>query len=62
MFGEVTNPKLNGIQDLSLREGLIFAPLIFGTLALGVFPWLVFDVTTHGVDTLVAAYQHAIGH
>jgi NADH-quinone oxidoreductase subunit M len=61
MFGEVTNRALNDHGDLTLREKIIFAPLVIATILLGVYPAFVFDVTTAGIDTVVAAYSAAIG-
>ena len=61
VFGTITNPALNAITDVDMREVLIFAPLIAGTLILGVQPNLIFEVTNSSVDSLVAAYQTAIG-
>ena len=61
VFGEVTNPQLRGIADVTKLEIAIFAPLILGTLWLGVYPAAVFDLTQASVDQLVAAYQSAIG-
>ena len=61
MFGQVTNPKLNDIADLNWREILVFAPLILGTLWLGVQPGAVLDVTAASVDAVVATYHTAIG-
>ena len=60
MFGTITNPKLATIADLDWREVVIFAPLIIGTLVLGLQPGLVFNLTAASVDKLVAAYQ-AVG-
>ncbi|MDR3510367.1 MAG: NADH-quinone oxidoreductase subunit M [Caulobacteraceae bacterium] len=57
MFGEITNPKLATISDLNWREVAVFAPLIFGTLWLGLQPGVVFDVTAASVDKLVDAYK-----
>ena len=57
MFGTITNPKLATIADLDWREVVIFAPLIIGTLVLGLQPGLVFNLTAASVDKLVAAYQ-----
>ena len=54
MFGELTNPALGGIADLDWREMLIFAPLIVGTLVLGLQPGLVFHVTDASAEQLVA--------
>jgi len=61
IFGEVTNPQLRGIADVTKLEIAIFVPLILGTLWLGVYPAAVFDLTQASVDQLVAAYQSAIG-
>ncbi|MBC6980741.1 NADH-quinone oxidoreductase subunit M [Caulobacter sp. 17J80-11] len=60
MFGELTNPQLANISDMDWREIAVFAPLVIGTLALGVYPNFVFDFTTASVDALVATYQAAI--
>jgi NADH-quinone oxidoreductase subunit M len=60
-FGEITNPQLATITDLDWREIVVFAPLIVGTLLLGVYPKLVFDVTHASADAVVATYQLAIG-
>ena len=57
VFGEITNPKLAAITDLDWREVAIFAPLIVGTLVLGVQPGLVMDVTQASVDHLVDGWR-----
>jgi NADH-quinone oxidoreductase subunit M len=61
IFGELVNPKLSAIQDLTLREVVIFAPLIASTLILGIRPGLVFNLTAASVDQLVGVYKAAIG-
>jgi NADH-quinone oxidoreductase subunit M len=61
MFGEITNNALAAIADLDLREVVIFAPLIVGTLLLGLAPDLVFGVTGSATDSLVAAFRAAAG-
>ena len=61
MFGEVKNEELKKYPDLSLREIVIFAPLIAGTLLLGIYPAFIFDFTTASVDTLVAGYRAITG-
>jgi len=61
MFGELVNPKLAAIQDLTVREVVIFAPLIASTLILGVHPGLIFNLTATSVDHLVGAYKAAVG-
>ena len=61
IFGTITNPQLATIADLDWREIVIFAPLIIGTLVLGVYPALVFDLTQTSVDAVVGVYRAAIG-
>ena len=61
MFGEITNPAMKAITDVDRRELLIFAPLILGTIWLGVQPGLVLDYTAASVEALTSAYQLAIG-
>ena len=61
VFGEMVNPKLAAITDMNWREVVIFAPLLVSTLALGVYPKLVFAITTASSDALVAAYRAAVG-
>lgn len=38
MFGPITNPKNEGLSDLSIRERLVFAPLILLIIGMGVYP------------------------
>ncbi|MEM9225014.1 MAG: NADH-quinone oxidoreductase subunit M [Pseudomonadota bacterium] len=45
VFGEVTNPALETIEDANTKELICLVPLAAGTLLLGVMPNLVFDVT-----------------
>ncbi len=61
VFGEIANPQLLTIKDLNWREVVIFAPLMASTLALGVYPKLVFALTTASGDALVATYRAAVG-
>jgi NADH-quinone oxidoreductase subunit M len=61
MFGEVTNPQLAAITDLDWREVAIFAPLIVGTLWLGLQPAVVFNITSASVNLLTAAYKPFVG-
>jgi NADH-quinone oxidoreductase subunit M len=61
MFGVVTNDELKKYPDLTVREIAIFAPLIAGTLLLGIYPAFVFDFTTTSIDMLVAGYRAAVG-
>ena len=61
VFGELTNAKLMTITDLEMREVYIFAPLLIGTLWLGVQPGAIFNITQTSVDHLVSAYHAALG-
>ena len=61
VFGEIRNPQLMTISDLNWRETAIFAPLMISTLALGLYPKLIFAVTTASSEALSAAYRAAIG-
>ena len=51
---------LQTIQDLSLREIAILAPLVVITIALGVYPKPVFDVTTPAVAKLISDNKTAL--
>jgi NADH-quinone oxidoreductase subunit M len=61
IFGEITNSALSAISDLETREVLIFAPFIVATLALGLQPNLVFNVTGAAAENLVAVFRAATG-
>jgi NADH-quinone oxidoreductase subunit M len=61
VFGEMVNPKLSAISDLDLREVVIFAPLIVGALALGIYPRLITDVTSASVERLIDLWRAGAG-
>jgi NADH-quinone oxidoreductase subunit M len=61
VLGELVNPKLFDISDMSLREVAIFAPLVVGALVLGVFPHLVLGVTNASVERLVDLWRAGAG-
>jgi len=61
IFGDVTNEKLNDIQDMTGREIIILTPLALFTLVLGVYPSLVTDITGPSVEALLANFQQAVG-
>ena len=61
VFGEIRNPQLATIADLNWREVVIFAPLMISTLALGLYPKLVFAFTSASGQALSAAYRAAVG-
>ena len=60
-LGEMTNPALAAITDMDAREWVIFAPLVVGTLVLGVYPHLITDVTVASVGRLVDAWRSGAG-
>ena len=60
IFGTLVKPALQTIQDLTPREIAILAPLVVITIALGVYPKPVFDVTTPAVAKLVHDTQTAL--
>ena len=62
VLGEIANPKLAAISDMDWREVAIFAPLIVGTLLLGVYPNLVTDVTRTSVQGVVDAWRVSAPH
>ena len=65
IFGTLVKPALMTIQDLTAREIAILAPLVVITIALGVYPQPVFNVTTPAVAKLIQdnktslAFDHA---
>ena len=60
VFGALVKPALQTMQDLTAREIAILAPLVIITIALGVYPKPVLDVTTPAVAKLVQDNQAAL--
>ncbi|PJF08241.1 NADH-quinone oxidoreductase subunit M [Pseudorhodobacter sp. MZDSW-24AT] len=60
VMGEMIKEALKSITDMTRREKVIFAPLVFMTLLLGVYPSLVTDIIGPSVGALVTDYQAAI--
>jgi NADH-quinone oxidoreductase subunit M len=60
MFGALVKPSLQAIQDLSLREIAILTPLVIATIALGVYPKVILDVTSVSVENLIAQHKTAL--
>jgi len=52
--------SLKTISDMTTRERAIFAPLVFMTLLLGVYPAPVLDAIGPSVEALVANYETAV--
>ncbi len=60
VMGELIKEALRSITDMTRRERMTFAPLIFMTLLLGVYPSLVTDLIGPSVEALVSNYHAAI--
>jgi NADH-quinone oxidoreductase subunit M len=60
VLGDLTNPKLDAINDMNVREWAIFMPLIIATIVLGFFSTLITDVTAASVEQLISNYQAAL--
>ncbi len=59
-LGELIKESLKTISDMNNREKAIFAPLVFMTLLLGVYPSLVTDIIGPSVTALLDQYQAAV--
>ena len=59
VLGDLIKESLRTIKDISARERLIFTPLVFMTLLLGVYPALVLDIIGPSVAALVENYELA---
>jgi NADH-quinone oxidoreductase subunit M len=60
IFGALVKPSLQTIRDLSAREIAILAPLVVITIALGIYPKPVLDVTTPAVAKLISDNKMAL--
>jgi len=60
MMGDLIKEALRTIQDMSLRERAVFAPLVFMTLLLGVYPVLALDLISPSVQSLIDNYNSAL--
>ena len=45
VFGQITNPELNGIKDMNLIELICIVPLALLTILFGIAPNLIFNIT-----------------
>jgi NADH-quinone oxidoreductase subunit M len=62
IFGDLVKPALATIQDLSMREVAILAPLVIITIIMGVYPKPIFDVTSASVANLVQQHRAAVAY
>jgi NADH-quinone oxidoreductase subunit M len=60
VLGKLVKPSLQAIQDLSLREVAILAPLVIITIAMGFYPKPIFDVTSVSVANLIHEHRVAV--
>ncbi|MFN7178668.1 NADH-quinone oxidoreductase subunit M [Hyphomonas sp.] len=54
VFGEITNPSLNGIKDMNLIEWVCIAPLAVLTFLFGVAPNLIFNFTDSAANRVLS--------
>lgn len=54
VFGEITNPALQGIKDMNLIEWVCLAPLAALTLLFGVAPNLIFNLTDSSTNRILS--------
>ncbi|MEO0549566.1 MAG: NADH-quinone oxidoreductase subunit M [Pseudomonadota bacterium] len=54
VFGVGTNPDLEEISDVNVKELICLVPLAIGTVLLGVMPNLIFDVTRESSQRAIA--------
>jgi NADH-quinone oxidoreductase subunit M len=59
VFGTLTKPALQGIKDITFREGLILFPLVILTILFGVYPKPVLDMSAASIQLLVNNYAAA---
>jgi len=57
VLGQLIKESLKSITEMDRRERIIFAPLIFMTLLLGIYPALILDIIGPSVSALVETYQ-----
>ncbi len=60
VMGDLIKESLKGITDMTRREKLIFAPLIFMTIYLGVYPAPVLDTIGPSVAEMIDQRDHAL--
>ncbi|NIY72553.1 NADH-quinone oxidoreductase subunit M [Marivivens donghaensis] len=59
VMGELIKESLKSIKDMTRREKLIFAPLVFMTLLLGIYPASVTNIISPSVAALVEQVETA---
>jgi NADH-quinone oxidoreductase subunit M len=59
VFGTLTKPSLQGIKDITLREGILLVPLVVLTILFGVYPKPVLDMSATSIQLVVNNYAAA---
>ncbi|MCK5423980.1 MAG: NADH-quinone oxidoreductase subunit M [Emcibacter sp.] len=60
VFGELVKQDLKNMLDMSKREILIFAPLVFFTIWMGIYPSTFMDFMHVSVENLITNHQAAL--
>lgn len=60
MFGEITNRDVALMQDIGIREFLMFLPLIILAIAIGIYPAMITDLMAASVNHLLEQVQNGI--
>ncbi|HUF55651.1 MAG TPA: NADH-quinone oxidoreductase subunit M [Thermohalobaculum sp.] len=60
VFGDLIKQSLQSITDMDRREIAVFAPLVFFTILLGVYPTLATDLFSPTVEALIEDYQASL--
>ena len=60
VFGDMIKAGLKTMSDMSLRERVIFAPLVVMTILLGVYPAVVTDIIGPSTAALVDNFNHSL--
>ena len=60
VFGELVKQDLKAMMDMSSREILIFTPLVFFTIWMGVYPSTFLDFMHVSVENLITNHQAAL--
>ncbi len=60
IYGKLEKPNLRAIKDMTPREIIVLAPLVILTIAFGIYPQPILEVTAVSVKNLVTNYETAI--
>lgn len=60
IFGAMVHGKLLTISDLKWRENIVFAPLLFGVISLGIYPMPLLTLMKSSVSHVIDQYNLAI--